>query len=264
MAFALIAILSDAQERIQSISAGITLLGQPYNRNENYLSNKGFQFSSNYKNIFTYSKSTEVGNYEFTIAYKNKKADVVSWLEHIRYLSSITNELRMLDFKSISGNTYNSIYGFKNVSKNLTVTIIIRGETNDLNITIGVLNPSKPLQAMSNDLGILERKDNVFKKPNQGINVIDSNKFFSDYTSKQLNTQLLPNPRTIFKGKQRKFLTSLNKAQILAYYKPFGASSIFGDAFHLPILEDKSDACILVQITRQGNKNQLEFSNECD
>ncbi|MBC8988407.1 hypothetical protein H9X96_21870 [Pedobacter sp. N36a] len=133
-------------ERIQTISTAINLLGSSKVKMNEYLASKSFSLDSEYKQILEYRKTTETAFYTYTTVYSNGMVNAISWTEVATYGNEIVNELLNDDFQSIESNSRTNIYSYRNIRKNILVTLILNGSGNQVNVTIGALDPKKPIK----------------------------------------------------------------------------------------------------------------------
>jgi hypothetical protein len=136
-----------AQERLQSIETGISLLGRNKTSIQSYLINKGFRFNNQTRNglMIEYTKNARFGRYEFGVGIKNQKINTISWNEHVAYLPSQLSELQTSGFENSDESGNGMVYSFKSYSRNILISIIVRQNLNDFVITIGKINDLKPI-----------------------------------------------------------------------------------------------------------------------
>lgn len=136
-----------AQDRLQSIETGVSLLGRSKAGIQSYLISKGFRFNNQTRNglMIEYTKNARFGRYEFGVGIKNQKTNTVSWNEHVAYLPTQLSELQTTGFESNDESGNGTVYSFKSISRNLLISIIVRKNSNDFVITIGKLDNLKPI-----------------------------------------------------------------------------------------------------------------------
>jgi hypothetical protein len=138
-----------AQDRIQSISTGISLIGVSNQKMSSYLIGKGFTYNNGSGNIRSYIKKVAFGSNTFMVSYKTQFVKDLAWTEHIGNLSNIMSEIKSLGFENGVSFSDTKIYSYKNYSRNILVSIIIRPDLNDCQIAIGKINDAIPIKKNS-------------------------------------------------------------------------------------------------------------------
>jgi hypothetical protein len=146
--------IASAQERLQSIEKGISLIGANKPIIQNYLVSKGFRFNNQTRNgdVIDYSRQVEYGQSHFGFSVKNQKIEAISWTENAVYSQDCLTEIKDANFQielhTIDGNGYGDTKVFKctNYLRNVLVTLIFRTDLNNFTVTIGKIDPTKLLE----------------------------------------------------------------------------------------------------------------------
>jgi|GEM_PF-3823318 len=153
-----------AQERLQSIEQGISLLGSSKSSIQNYLSNKGFRFNNQNKSgdMIDYSQQADYGTCHFGVGIKNQKTNAISWTESELYGQDCLSEVRDLNFQIKYDEVYSvKVYTGYNYARNLMVSLIFRPDESSFTITMGYINPPKAERKNTEDSNIGEDADNT-------------------------------------------------------------------------------------------------------
>jgi len=136
-----------AQERLQSIEKGISLLGVTKPAMQSYLKGRGFRFDNQTRSgdMIDYSKEMRYGRCHFSF-HGNNKIDGISWREDATLGQDFLSEVKALNFQ-IKLNMVGDIKAFScyNYSQNVIVSLIFRQEDNYFSINIGKIDPAKGL-----------------------------------------------------------------------------------------------------------------------
>jgi hypothetical protein len=117
---------------------------------ESFVSNSRFQLvDGDTGDIFEYKKLVPFGAYDFSYGLKGSKVSVISWTEYMGYLQQLENEIIEQGFLVASSNASYGMYSFRNVSKNLLISLIARQQSNDIMITIGKINTHLPIKTQN-------------------------------------------------------------------------------------------------------------------
>jgi len=169
---------TNAQDRIQSISTGISLLGTSKPKIDKYLSNLGFSYNNSSGNEYSYLRRVPFGSNTFMVAYKNQIVDVVAWTEYSTNLQNVLSEIKSTGFEDGAGSNYYKMYSFKNYHRNILLTLIVRVDMNDFQVTIGKINSSKPIERTNNNKeAASEMPSSIKTKTTDDVQIIEREPF---------------------------------------------------------------------------------------
>jgi hypothetical protein len=136
---------ANCQSRIQEIEQGIALIDKSKQDLSTILSDLGFNFQKSSSNTSTYLKRGGLGSNTLNISYLNHKVNTLSWTEYIAHLQNILSELKSDGFENYQAFNNVRMYGFRNIKRNIMLTLIVRTASNDVVITVGKIRHSDPV-----------------------------------------------------------------------------------------------------------------------
>jgi len=186
-----------AQERNQTITEGIKLLGQTQDKTRSFLQIKGFKLIQKNERVEDYLKVTSNAICKFTTVYKNRKSTVISWSENLQSLTATIGDLRLSGFEALPFNRLVTMYSFKSTLIGVLITLIVKESENQYYITISRMEgntkgnthasvdsitssfitiPNDTVVASNNKLGFSE-SDNDSKSPYRALDIIPEYKY---------------------------------------------------------------------------------------
>ena len=153
--FVIISSKGFAQERMQSIEKGISLLGNSKSSFLSYIINKGYRFDNKTTNgdIIDYSKQVRYGQSHISFHLANQKIAGISWQEEEilgqEYLTSLRDENFQIELHAIDGSQYGQpdikTFVCKNYSRNIVVDVIFKTDQPYFTIIVDKLNVDQHL-----------------------------------------------------------------------------------------------------------------------
>lgn len=134
-------------EQNLSVKTAIVLLNKDTQSADHYVQGKGYRFVGTHGNFRQYKKGLQF-SYDFTLAQRNSSITGLSWTEFLGNYDEIRKELEGMGFKvGITGSHVGGeVSNYKNLSKNIMITLITRNDYNDFTITLGSIKAVVPVK----------------------------------------------------------------------------------------------------------------------